>query len=32
MDGTSEIYRAHYFMDQDVVIVTFNYRLNAFGN
>lgn len=31
MTGTSEIHRAHYFMDNDVVVVTFNYRLGAFG-
>ncbi|ODN06567.1 Venom carboxylesterase-6 [Orchesella cincta] len=31
MTGTAEIYRAHYFMDQDVVVATFNYRLGAFG-
>lgn len=29
--GTAEIYRPHYFLDENVVLVTFDYRLNIFG-
>ena len=29
--GDSDIYGPHYFMDEEVVLVTFNYRLNMFG-
>jgi len=29
--GTSDIYRPTYLMDEDVVIVTINYRLGAIG-
>lgn len=29
--GTSDYIGPEYFMDQDVVLVTFNYRLGAFG-
>ena len=31
MSGSANTYRAKYFMDQDVVLVTINYRLGAFG-
>lgn len=31
MSGSSNTYRPDYFMDEDVVLVTLNYRLNAFG-
>jgi carboxylesterase type B len=29
--GASDEYRPDYFMDEDVVVVTLNYRLNSFG-
>jgi len=31
MLGSSNTYRPNYFMDEDVVLVTLNYRLAAFG-
>lgn len=31
MSGSSNTYGPDYFMDQDLVLVTLNYRLNAFG-
>lgn len=31
MSGSSNPYRAEYFMDEDVVLVTFNYRVGSFG-
>jgi len=30
--GASESYDAKYLMDEDVVLVTFNYRMGALGN
>lgn len=31
MSGGSNIYRPKYFLDEDVVLVTVNYRLASFG-
>lgn len=31
MSGSSNTYRADYFMDEDVVLVTLNYRVGSFG-
>ncbi|ODN06566.1 Venom carboxylesterase-6 [Orchesella cincta] len=31
MSGSSNSYRPEYFMDEDVVLITFNYRVGAFG-
>lgn len=31
MSGGSNIYRGKYFLDEDVVLVTLNYRLASFG-
>jgi carboxylesterase type B len=31
MFGGTDLYRPNYFMDEDVVLVTINYRLGAFG-
>jgi carboxylesterase type B len=31
MSGTSETYRPEYFMDEDIVLVTINYRVASFG-
>ena len=31
MSGSADFYSADYFMDEDVVIVTINYRLAALG-
>lgn len=31
MSGGANIYRPKYFLDEDVVLVTFNYRLASFG-
>jgi len=30
--GSATMYRAKYFMDEDVILVTLNYRLAALGN
>jgi len=32
MSGFSFVYRAKYFMEEDVVLVTINYRVNSFGS
>lgn len=32
MSGSSNSYRAEYLMDQDIVLVTINYRTAALGN
>jgi len=29
--GAGDIFQAKYFLDEDVVLVTFNYRLGALG-
>lgn len=29
--GSSSMYHPHYFMDHDIILVTINYRLGAFG-
>jgi len=31
MYGASTEHRPFYFMDEDVIVVTLNYRLNSFG-
>lgn len=31
MSGSSAMYEGHYFMDEDVVLVTLNYRVGALG-
>lgn len=30
--GSGDMYHADYFMDEDVLVVTINYRLASFGN
>lgn len=31
MSGSSNVYRGKYFMDEDVVLVTMNYRVGSLG-
>ncbi|CAG7705488.1 unnamed protein product, partial [Allacma fusca] len=32
VSGSSNVFRPKYFMDENVVLVTINYRLASFGN